>query len=175
MKLRRPILILALVSISLTSAFAASQGASRFAFLAGKFLLQSEPATFSHDGQGCVPQDIGLCVKHVLNSNYSTQSERIEAARACAGNFGDSCAKFVVSSHYTTFSERVAAAKACRGNFDTECAKFVAGSSYSTLSERIQAAEACNLVSVSCVKAVVGSSYSTLSERLAAANACQGN
>lgn len=145
---------------------------------AANFLLKTSTTQAAHiysqalqlSSDVCIPPSNGECINFVAGS-YANQNERLEAARACVGNFGASCVTFTAGS-YASFNERVASAKACRNNLNDACANFVAGS-YSNLNERIGAASACANADVQCVKYTAGN-YASYNDRVAAAKACSG-
>jgi hypothetical protein len=110
------------------------------------------------------------CIVFVAGS-YPSTSDRIDAVRACVGNYGDACAKYV-SGSYPSKSDRIESARACRNNYNLDCATLVSGS-YPSHAERLESVLACANVDVECLKFILGS-YPSRSERLEAAKVCSG-
>lgn len=131
------------------------------------FLLVANGERLNEEAGECHPSP-KACVEYVAGS-FSSTEDRISAARACAGNYGDACAKWAAGS-FAQLSDRLAAAKACRDNRTLDCAVYVAGS-FANLGDRLSSAAACAGADVECVKYVAGN-FASLEQRIAAAKSC---
>jgi hypothetical protein len=167
-------LILALGLVSATSAFAAVSAKERVE-------LTSRSATYfltaGNAAETAAPAECGpapstqACITFVAGA-YPSSDERIAAARACVGNYGDTCATWAAGA-YPSYDVRVVAARACRNNLSTDCAAFVAGA-YPSYDQRIAGVSACQNADFDCVKYVAGA-YPSYDQRIAAAKSCAGN
>jgi hypothetical protein len=119
----------------------------------------------------CLPRPSLSCIQYVAGT-YPNTKEKIEAARACAGNYGSDCAQYVAGFNAGA-GDRQSAAIACNGVLALGCVQYVAGS-FPNMSEKVAAAKACvNVVDINCVNYVAGS-FPSVADRIAAARACGG-
>lgn len=131
------------------------------------FLLVANGERVNEEAGECNPSP-KACIEYVAGS-FSRTEDRMAAARACVGNYGDACVKWAAGS-FAELSDRLSAAKACRDNRTLDCAVYVAGS-FASRGDRLSAAAACAGADVECVKYVAGD-FASLEQRIAAAKSC---